>query len=36
MKLWNISAWLGFFVTAAVAGVFLTPDVVDGDIEESQ
>lgn len=36
MKFWNISAWLGFFATAAVAEVYLSPDVVEGDIEEQQ
>jgi hypothetical protein len=36
MKFWNIAVWLGFFATAAVASVFLSPDVVEGDIEETQ
>lgn len=36
MKFWNISAWLGFFATVAVASVFLSPDAVEGDIEEKQ
>ncbi|KAM0454424.1 hypothetical protein ACHAPV_008294 [Trichoderma viride] len=34
MKFWNIPAWLGFFATVAVASVFLSPDAVEGDIEE--
>lgn len=34
MKLWNISAWVGFLATAAVASDILTPDAVERDIQE--